>query len=104
MIPSKGDAGDWEKVYNLNKELLKSDKAKNVDVVFFGDSITEGWRGTHFGKETSKTQGIRPVFDSLFSSVLGGKFDGIALGIAADTVSSETENLSQLVIQNFCQF
>jgi hypothetical protein len=106
MIPSKGDTGDWEKVYNLNKELLKSDKARNVDVVFFGDSITEGWRGTHFGKELPKTQGIRPVFDSLFSSESGGEFDGMALGISADRVSSETKKVESvsLFIQNVCQF
>jgi lysophospholipase L1-like esterase len=87
MIPIKGDQGDWEDVFKLNKQIAKSDIASNVDVVFLGDSITEGWRGTSFGHTSNpRLQGNLEVFESLFSKERGGKFDAVALGISGDKV------------------
>jgi hypothetical protein len=89
MIPVKGDHGDWEDVFKLNKQIAKSDIGSNVDVVFLGDSITEGWRGTSFGHTNNpRLQGNLEVFESLFSTEQGGKFDAIALGISGDKVGA----------------
>ena len=60
---------------------------ENIDVVFYGDSITEGWMGTTYGRLQGSGESSRDVFDSLFSTQNGGEFDGLALGIAGDTVS-----------------
>jgi lysophospholipase L1-like esterase len=87
LIPvGRRDEQGWAHAHHLNKEEASSVYAQNVDVVFFGDSITEGWRGKKYGNEVARAEGAKEVFESLFSKAKGGKYDGLALGIAADTV------------------
>jgi len=72
-----------------------------LDVVFLGDSITEGWRGTSFGQPIPEKQENVDIFHAYFNSsrsnssnssssssssvrIGGGQLDGLALGIAGD--------------------
>jgi len=69
----------------LAKNILpKKSPFRELDVVFMGDSITEGWRGTSFGVKVDKKQANVEVFESLFDMDKGGEFDGLVLGIAGD--------------------
>eukprot|EP00554_Chaetoceros_debilis_P010445 CAMPEP_0194110468 /NCGR_PEP_ID=MMETSP0150-20130528/9716_1 /TAXON_ID=122233 /ORGANISM="Chaetoceros debilis, Strain MM31A-1" /LENGTH=237 /DNA_ID=CAMNT_0038799663 /DNA_START=448 /DNA_END=1161 /DNA_ORIENTATION=- len=64
--------------------MPKKSPFRELDVVFFGDSITEGWRGTSFGQAVKKKQENTQVFEGLFDMDSGGDYDGLALGIAGD--------------------
>lgn len=81
----------------MNLELVTSETNRKLDVVFYGDSITEGWRGTQFGHPRDRVEGAEKVFESFFSKGSGGDFDGLALGISGDTVSTYTSPLCRLV-------
>lgn len=61
--------------------------ADSVDVVFLGDSITEGWGGTSLGKSVKEKEANAEVFKSLFHLDKGAEFQGLPLGIAGDKVS-----------------
>lgn len=56
----------------------------DVDVVFLGDSITEGWMGTAWGRKNAKVHAVPEIFETLFSVDHGGEYEGLALGIAGD--------------------
>lgn len=58
--------------------------ADSVDVVFLGDSITEGWGGTSLGKSVKEKEANAEVFKSLFHLDKGAEFQGLPLGIAGD--------------------
>ena len=75
----------WLKTSNENKDKALSVK-DDVDVVFYGDSITEGWMGTSFGFPNGRKEHNEQVFNSLFTLENGGKYKGIALGISGDLV------------------
>ena len=68
------------------KALVEGDY--ELDVVFIGDSITEQRQGTSMGKPMDDYTGIKEVFDKTFTKEKGGEYNGIALGISGDTVSS----------------
>lgn len=76
----------WEETHHHNTDAAGEE---HIDVVFYGDSITEGWMGTSYGRPKQRGPGgsSREVFDALFSTQNGGEFDGLALGISGDTVS-----------------
>lgn len=75
----------WEHTHHHNTDAAI---LENIDVVFYGDSITEGWMGTSYGRPNRRDgESSREVFDRLFSTQNGGDFDGLTLGIAGDTVS-----------------
>ena len=76
----------WLTASHANSDLA-ANAAGMVDVVFFGDSITEGWRGgTSYGFPVGRKEKNFSVFKSLFTVSEGGEYDGIALGISGDTV------------------
>lgn len=62
--------GNWLKASHENRDVASS-MTEDVDVVFYGDSITEGWKGSS-------------VFESLFTLEGGGKYKGVPLGISGD--------------------
>jgi lysophospholipase L1-like esterase len=83
----------WTEAHLENVELAraaiinKSTKGsmfQKLDVVFLGDSITEGWRGTSFGRTVEDKQENAKVFDEYFNTETGGQLDGLVLGIAGD--------------------
>jgi len=67
-----------------NMNTKKSSPFREMDVVFLGDSIMEGWRGTSFGQIVEKKKEHSKVFDDYFDMDKGGEFDGLVLGIAGD--------------------
>lgn len=88
MIPIKGDGQKWMDTHLINQQLTQSERAIKVDVVFLGDSITEGWRETGLGTRKVRAARSQDVFDSLFSRTKGAKYNGLALGIGGDTVGT----------------
>ena len=39
-----------------------------MDIVFYGDSITEAWRGTDMDKPIPRASGVKDVFASHFAA------------------------------------
>lgn len=73
---------------SFKHNLYLVDQVRNVkDVVFYGDSIIEGWMGTVYRevKNKEKAAVYREFFEK--NNEQGGKFDGLVLGIAGDQVS-----------------
>jgi hypothetical protein len=75
----------WLKTSHENKD--KAAETEDLDVVFYGDSITEGWMGTSFGFPNGRKEKNEEVFKSLFTLDGGGKHNGVTLGISGDLVS-----------------
>ncbi len=76
----------WLKTKNENSDGVLSVK-DDIDVIFYGDSITEGWKGTSYGFPNGRKSQNLAVFESLFTAEGGGKFSGLPLGISGDRVS-----------------
>lgn len=81
----------WTEAHLENVKLTKAFQKKTkgslpriLDVVFIGDSITEGWRGTSFGKPIVTKQENIEIFGKFFDTDRGGQLDGLVLGIAGD--------------------
>jgi len=86
------DSEKWLSATNSNQARvqeailkMKSEKIESYDIVFYGDSITEDWTGTRFGKPDARHTKTLDVFNSFFSSSHGGSYEGLAFGIAGDT-------------------
>ena len=80
----------WARVRQLNLVLINEavESSTPLDVVMFGDSITERWNGRDFGRahnDAYKNNSL--AFQRLFQKQNGAKVQGLALGIAADRVS-----------------
>lgn len=72
----------------MNKKLIDGiDPSKDLDVVILGDESVEEWNGRWLGKENDGLSGIKDYFKKTFSKTAGGEVNGLALGIAGDTVS-----------------
>lgn len=72
----------------MNKKLVSDVAyAKDLDVVFLGDAAIEEWNGRWLGSEKEELNGIKKNFKSTFSVAGGGEVNGLALGVAGDTVS-----------------
>jgi len=91
LIPQDGGSSIWMDTHVWNTG--KANDARYVDVVFLGDSITERWHETEYGKPESSALGSTSVFESLFSKRKGTKYDGLALGISGDTVGAPKPQL-----------
>jgi len=87
--PAAGEAYPVENVLWEKAAASNAARAAGVwDVVFYGDSITEDWSGTRFAQRSARYWDTRDVFNKVFNKDVGGKYSGIALGIAGDTVSN----------------
>ena len=81
------DNTDGDAIENGGSRVRRKVAAGNgLDVVFVGDSITEQRQGTSMGRDIVSYVAIKEVFEKTFSRDKGGDFDGIAMGIAGDTV------------------
>ncbi len=90
---------DWKRAYEKNKQLIDENDGEKLDIVFFGDSITEEWNGRWYGKPykdisdyydmdekdiaSQSFVGIQSVFRKYFNKK---NMKGLALGIAGDTI------------------
>jgi len=72
--------------HRVNTQMaLTSPASGNWDVVFYGDSITEGWKGTSYGIPKEQKLDNYKVFESLFGGEESqSKLSGLALGISGD--------------------
>lgn len=78
---------NFNRSFKHNVYLAEQTRALK-DVVFYGDSITEGWMGTVY--RVVKNQEKANVYREFFAKNEqggNGKFDGLALGVAGDQVS-----------------
>jgi len=73
----------WHRAHEINIEAAAVNEGE-IDVLFLGDSITEGWKGTSYGRTSARTQDVPKVFHKYFSKD-SGKYEGLALGISGDT-------------------
>lgn len=78
---------DWLGAHGLNKAAAEK-PPENLDVVFVGDSIIEGFTGKEFGREDPKFEGAEEVFKSLFSLEDGADYQALTLAISGDRVST----------------
>lgn len=68
-------------IEQAKKAIYSSKKA--LDVVFLGDSITEGWNGSSYGEPVERKKDIHEIFESLFQEQ-NAEFSGLAMGISGD--------------------
>ena len=101
MVPIQGTGERWTDTHMINQRMTQSERAIQVDVVFFGDSITEAWRETELGVTIPRAKGSAAVFDTLFSKAKGGKYKGLPLGIAGDTVRKRNRLVSVVGFLDF---
>mmetsp|Transcript_5814 Transcript_5814/g.20527 ORF Transcript_5814/g.20527 Transcript_5814/m.20527 type:complete len:213 (+) Transcript_5814:2-640(+) len=76
-------------------------KAAGIDVVWYGDSITEAWRGTSIGMVSDRAEGVPRVWNSLF--VAKGnttKTSYLALGISGDQTQHLLGRLESCELQH----
>lgn len=86
LIPeARTDDERWEKVHVLNRNNFKFHKMEDLDVIFLGDSITEGWSGKFYNRNDQRVVGAPAVFESLFSKQHGGRYEATTQGISGDT-------------------
>jgi lysophospholipase L1-like esterase len=93
MIPTMGvGGGHWEKAFEMNRRLVFESEGEKLDIVFYGDSITEEWNGRWLGDseayggeegKNGRLEDIHSVFRTHFNKRM---MRGMALGIAGDTI------------------
>mmetsp|Transcript_20456 Transcript_20456/g.31043 ORF Transcript_20456/g.31043 Transcript_20456/m.31043 type:complete len:591 (-) Transcript_20456:71-1843(-) len=93
MIPTMGVVGGhWEKAFEMNRRLVIESEGEKLDIVFYGDSITEEWNGRWLGDseayggeegKNERLEDIHSVFRTHFNKRM---MRGMALGIAGDTI------------------
>lgn len=91
MALSREGRTHWSKTVNEHVDAI-AHGGDDIDVVFYGDSITEGWVGTSYGFLNGRKEDNPQVFESLFTLEGGGRYKGLPLGISGDTVSSYFSN------------
>lgn len=84
---SRAEVPGWLEAHEANKNRM--DTSIFYDVVFVGDDVVEQWNGNWLNKLAPDGKGIKAYFDSTFSTENGGNFDGLALGIAGDSVRTD---------------
>lgn len=57
---------------------MKTKNLDNLDVIFLGDSITEGWQGHFYNRPDDRVTGALEVFQGYFSKKHKGKYEGLA--------------------------
>ena len=67
----------WEKTHHANVDAMKSKNLDDLDVIFVGDSITEGWLGHFYSRADDRVTGALEVFRKYFSKKYSGKYEGI---------------------------
>jgi hypothetical protein len=87
---ARGEFKSWTKAHQANVGLVQGavGSAKSIDIAFLGESVVEEMDGRWFGDSKNEKLGkLTKIFDQNFSKEKGGSIDGLALGIAGDTVS-----------------
>jgi hypothetical protein len=86
---SREEKKGWVQTHAGNTKRI--DVSKDYDVVFIGDEVAEGWNGEWLGRPgfpTGDALKTKDFFTNTFTKDGGGEFEGLALGIMGDDVSS----------------
>jgi hypothetical protein len=86
---SREEMKGWLEAHRENVKRAQASVKKDLDVVFVGDEVTELWNGRLMNLPISLNpngQAIKEYFDRTFTKKGGGQFEGLALGIAGDSV------------------
>ena len=86
---SREEKKGWIRTHVGNTKLI--DDNREYDVVFFGDEVAEGWNGAALGRPAIPSDDAlktKSYFTKTFTKDGGGEFDGLALGVLGDNVSS----------------
>ena len=75
----------FHQVHHFNREKFEAREMEDLDVIFLGDSITEGWSGKFYNTPDERVKGAFSVFQSLFSKAYRGRYEAMTQGIAGDT-------------------
>lgn len=75
----------WMRTFQHNKQIA-SYAPKGIDVVFLGDEFTQAWTGKKYERPIVGGNQIAKYFNQTFQKQRGANLEGIALGIADDTV------------------
>jgi len=78
---------NWTKAWKENKKIASNDYG-SVDVVFLGDQAIEAWNGRMSGMGLNSLKKVSKDFDSKFNNKTGTGLQGVALGIAGDTIAN----------------
>jgi lysophospholipase L1-like esterase len=83
------ESAHWKQAFSRNKAMVKNSAQdpRNLDVVFFGDSITEHWLGTDGGEEVGQYKEVVEVYESLFRDE-AAPLHALALGIGGDRTTN----------------
>jgi hypothetical protein len=87
---ARGEFRSWSKAHKSNVALVQGavESATSIDIAFLGESVVEEMDGRWFGDKTNTLLSeLAKIFDKNFSKEKGGKLDGLAIGVAGDTVS-----------------
>jgi hypothetical protein len=102
----RGEFRAWTKAHEANKAAIKETidaGTPSPEIAFLGASVVEEMDGRWFGEERDdpNLQSIGKMFKKHFSKKLGGDMDGVALGVAGDTVRTKKV---VLYLVFFCHF
>jgi len=78
---------NWTKAWKKNREIARKDHG-HVDVVFLGDQAIEAWNGRLSGIQLKSLKQVSKVFNDKFNNKNETDLQGIALGIAGDTIAN----------------
>lgn len=67
----------------LAAEVASSDEAQGCSIVFYGDSITETWRGSDNGGPCPRCKGVPEVFQQYF----GSRYSSEVLAVGGEEIS-----------------
>jgi lysophospholipase L1-like esterase len=83
------ESAHWKQAFSRNKAMVKksSRDPRSLDLVFFGDSITEHWLGTDGGEEVGQYKEVVGVYESLFRHD-SAPLHALALGIGGDRTTN----------------
>lgn len=68
----------------LHDQLVQEYKSNTYDIIFYGDSITEAWRGTSAGQQDERYAANAKAFEATFNEKKGKKIKATAFGLAGD--------------------
>ncbi|KAK9814717.1 hypothetical protein WJX72_010374 [[Myrmecia] bisecta] len=71
----------WDELFRQQvAEVQAADQQGTVDIIFYGDSIIEAWRGTEMGHFCPRCRGSDAVFQQYFAS----KYKALVMAISGD--------------------
>lgn len=87
MPMSNEQTKGWVKAHKYNKMLLEAaSKLTSIDVVMVGDQTIEEWNARLSGAPNDDYEGAKTYFEKTFKRASGGDLEGVALGVAGDSV------------------